>query len=148
MAKVAVEFKKVRGSFVAGDRAAFSEEKVKELEKGGFLRRLTNEEVSEARAASVAGAPLDEVADLKERLRVAESEIAAARNAEAKAVKAAEVAEQGRGTALAQLAALKAEAAGVSQDAKADTETVVTTDEAKTEAAKATGTPPKQGATK
>ncbi|WP_226550844.1 hypothetical protein [Celeribacter naphthalenivorans] len=156
MAKIAVEFTKVKGSFVTGDRAAFSDEKVKALEKGGFVRRLTGAEVAAAReVAGKSSTPLNEMADLKERLGVASGEIAAARNAEAKAVQAAETAKRERDTvqaqldvARAELDVLKAQVSDGAQDAKAGTQTVAATVAEKTEAAKATGTPPKQGATK
>lgn len=147
MKKVPVEFLRVRGAFVTGNRAAFPEAKVAELEKAGVVRRLTDGEIAKARAASVKAVVQDADADIKVRLAEAEGKLAAAQASEAKALAQIETLTRERDDALAELAAAKLEATKPAPDEQAAQDAPEVEDKAsKTKSASAdAGAPPKQG---
>jgi len=171
MAKIPVEFTGVHGSFVKGDRAAFSAQKVVALVAKGVARRMTAGEVAQAHAErGTSSAPLDEVPALKARLDVAALDIKTAQDGAAKALKDAETARRERDQAIveatkakADLAAMTAQAAEAvpaetdqSAGGAADADPAATdsaaattkTTTAKTAAKTNAGAPPAQGATK
>ncbi|WP_417257359.1 hypothetical protein [Celeribacter sp.] len=139
MKKVPVEFLRVRGSFVKGNRAAFSETKVADLEKAGVVRRLTDDEVAKARAESVKAVVQDADADIKVRLAEVEGKLAAALDAEAKALSQVDALTRERDDALAELKKAK----GVI-DAQDDQESEEKASKSKSSSSDA-GAPPKQG---
>ncbi|MDO6722636.1 hypothetical protein Q4560_05110 [Celeribacter halophilus] len=147
MKKVPVEFLRVRGAFVTGNRAAFPEAKVAELEKAGVVRRLTDGEIAKARAASVKAVVQDAGADIRVRLAEAEGKLAAAQASEAKALAQIETLTRERDDALAELAAAKLEATKPAPDEQAAQDAPEVEEKAsKTKLASAdAGAPPKQG---
>lgn len=142
MKKVPVEFLRVRGAFVTGNRAAFPEAKVAELEKAGVVRRLTDGEIAKARAASVKAVVQDAGADIKVRLAEVEGKLAAAQASEAKALAEIEVLRREKKEIMAKLALAKTELANqAAQDAPEVEEKASKTKSASADA----GAPPKQG---